>query len=308
MKLVITPGDPFGVGPEVTALAVKQLKQEGLCPTIVIIGDKNAFLKAAQSADLCRDSVQLTVPPDGPEPIEVRSIRMAVDMVSNDPKSALITGPINKKKLSEQGFQHPGHTDFLGELCGVKKPTMAFAGEGLPSVALVTVHLPLAQVADSITTDDVLHTISTAHRGLVEQLGIKNPRIAICGLNPHAGDGGLLGAEEGAQIAPAVQLGLEAGLNLVGPISAETVFTSPRRDEFDLIVAMYHDQGLVPLKAIAFGQTVNWTLGLPIIRVSVDHGTAYDIAWTGAAKPDSMIAAIHFAIKLITRRGSQIWS
>ena len=223
------------------------------------------------------------------------ALRVAVRACLDGRAHALVTGTIHKARLAARGFPHPGHTEFLGELCGVPGPVMAFVG-GSVRVALVTVHLPLRAVADALTTANVLHTIRTSAAALREHLGVPNPRIAVCGLNPHAGDDGLLGGEEKTVIAPACDAARAEGIEVWGPVSAETAFCEPERS--DLVVAMYHDQGLVPLKRVDFGRTVNWTLGLPIIRTSVDHGTADALVGTGRASPASMEAAITLALGL----------
>jgi 4-hydroxythreonine-4-phosphate dehydrogenase len=235
------------------------------------------------------------------EPVEVAAIRWAVGECLAGRADALVTGPIHKARLAARGFPHPGHTEFLAELCGVTDPVMAFTG-GSVRVALVTVHLPLRRVADAVTEARVLHTVRAAHRALVEQLRLERRKIAVCGLNPHAGDAGLLGTEDRDLIAPAVRTAAAEGIDAIGPVSAETAFLAMRRGDVDLVVAMYHDQGLAPLKAVDFGRSVQWTLGLPIVRVSVDHGTADDLVGTGQADPSSMIAAIRFAADLADKR------
>ncbi|MFT5685880.1 MAG: 4-hydroxythreonine-4-phosphate dehydrogenase, partial [Myxococcota bacterium] len=194
-----------------------------------------------------------------------------------------------------------GHTDFLGHLCGVGEPVMAFAGGAL-RVALVTHHLPLMQVGAALSVPVIQRVVRIADAALRNDLGLEVPRIAVCGLNPHAGERGLLGHEELETIGPACD-GLRAeGLSVIGPVSAETAFLTAQRGEIDLVVAMYHDQGLAPLKAVDFGRSVNWTLGLPILRTSVDHGTAEHLMGTGRAEAASMIAALTLAEQVLSRR------
>jgi 4-hydroxythreonine-4-phosphate dehydrogenase len=234
-------------------------------------------------------------PTPGPEPVEVRAIRDAVAACLSGQARGLITGPIHKARLAARGFHHAGHTEFLGELCGVEHPVMAFTG-GEFRVVLVTVHLALRAVADAVTVGAVTHTVQTAHHALRTRLGIAAPRLLVCGLNPHAGDGGVLGMEEIEVIAPAIRQLRAEGIDARGPVSAETAFADPAAS--DMIVAMYHDQGLAPLKRGDFGRSVNWTLGLPIVRTSVDHGTADALYGTGLARPDSMIAAVRLAERL----------
>jgi 4-hydroxythreonine-4-phosphate dehydrogenase len=298
--LVVTPGDPRGIGPEVAVRAL-----EGRSGATVLLGDVDAIrrfapmLRVAEGWDAVAGVCALDPSAFATgEPIEVAALREGVRACLAGRARALVTGPIHKARLAAQGFAHPGHTEFLGELCGVERPVMAFVG-GSVRVALVTVHVPLARVPAAVTRDAVLHVLRTADHALRTHLGISAPRLAVCGLNPHAGDGGLLGDEEITTIAPAVAAARSEGIDACGPVSAEAAFAHPEGS--DLIVAMYHDQGLVPLKRVDFGRSVNWTLGLPIVRTSVDHGTADDLVGTGRARPDSMVAALELADAL-TRR------
>lgn len=305
--IVITPGDPLGIGPEVVCRALV------LRPTFapLLVGDAAAIAAQADAVGLKLSRVsgplegtgpRLYEPNDAAEPIEVTSLRYSVDLIQKGQGSALVTGPINKEKLVRQGFPHRGHTEFLGELCGVDRPVMAFVG-GPVRVALVTTHIPISSISASITADRVLRTIQVAHDALFRDLSLSAPRIAVCGLNPHAGDGGVIGSEEALAISPAVKRAQDAGIDARGPMSAETVFRQALAGKYDMVVAMYHDQGLVPLKALGFGDSVNWTLGLPLIRTSVDHGTAYDIAGRNEADPSSMLAALDWAETLVNSRG-----
>lgn len=287
-RIVVTPGDPLGIGPEVAVRALARLDDRD----VVLAGDAAALHPWLERLGLDIDVVE----PEGDEPIEVRAIRWAVEACREGEAGALVTGPIHKAKLARQGFRWPGHTDFLGHLCGIERPVMAFVG-GKLRVALATVHVPLAEVPAALDIPTVEHTIRTAHRALVEQVGCPAPVLAVCGLNPHAGDEGLLGREEIDVIGPAVERCRADGIDARGPMSAESAFLPSA--SYDLIVAMYHDQGLVPLKALDFGRSVNWTLGLPIVRTSVDHGTAYDLVGTNTANPESMEAAIRWARELM---------
>lgn len=257
----------------------------------VLVGDRAAIEPWCERLSVDTPIVQ----PEGDGPIEVRSIAWAVAACLDGRADAMVTGPIHKAKLASEGFGWPGHTDYLGHLCGVESPVMAFLG-GQKRVALVTVHLPISAVPAALTVDAVVHTIRTADEALRRQVGLVEPVIAVCGLNPHAGDEGLLGREEVEVIEPAIARCRRLGIDARGPMSAETAFLPAV--ESDLIVAMYHDQGLVPLKAVDFGRTVNWTLGLPIVRTSVDHGTAYDRVGTDQVRADSMIAAVRWARQL----------
>jgi 4-hydroxythreonine-4-phosphate dehydrogenase len=302
--IVITPGDPQGIGPEVVCRAVAQ--RPGLAPLLVGEADAIDVQAKAVGLQITRvehpaegEGVRVYEPPSSREPIEVSSLRCAVELIQGRQASALVTGPINKEKLIRQGFSHRGHTEFLGELCGVSRPVMAFVG-GPVRVALVTTHIPISEVSSSLSIQGILWTIEATHHALLRDLGFSAPRIAVCGLNPHAGEGGVIGREELETIIPAVELAQGRGIHAVGPMSAETVFRRCLAGDFDMVVAMYHDQGLVPLKALGFGESVNWTLGLPLIRTSVDHGTAYDIAGRNQADPSSMLAALDWA-KILTK-------
>jgi 4-hydroxythreonine-4-phosphate dehydrogenase len=209
---------------------------------------------------------------------------------------AITTGPINKAALKAAGVPYIGHTELLADLIGEQRVTTMLATEGL-RVVHVTRHLPLSQVADRITKANVLETTRLTHSGL-RQMGIPHPRIAVAALNPHGGDEGLMGDEELVAIGPAVEAARAEGIAAAGPIPADSVFFRAIRGEFDVVVAMYHDQGHIPIKTHGFERSVTVTLGLPIVRTSVDHGTAFDIAWQGVASPESMVEAIRLAAQL----------
>jgi len=308
MRLLLTPGDPRGVGPEV---ALKALVGWAGLP-VVMVGDPEAVERARAILPAVPDVVRLSdvgaplkagvvglvEPPTGDEAVEVAALRLSVEALLAGLSGALVTGPIHKARLAATGFKYPGHTDFLGHLCGVPRPVMAFVGASV-RVALVTVHVPLRAVADALSVELIEHTLVTADRALRDQLGVREPRLLVCGLNPHAGDQGLLGSEEHTIIAPAVQRARAAGVHAEGPVSAETAFRIAQKGGTDMVIAMYHDQGLAPLKLVDFGRSVNWTLGLPMIRTSVDHGTADDIAGSGLADPSSMSAALGLAQRLV---------
>ena len=308
---VITPGDPLGVGPEIVARCLAARVRRDTLPLVTVVGDREGFVRSAREVGLAVEEVNrliglpgrvaLYAPPSDDEPVEVSAIREGAHACLDGRAAALVTGPINKAKLTRRGFTHTGHTTFLGALCGVDRPVMAFAG-GPVSVALVTVHLPVSEVPGAITKARIMHTVQVASDALRAQRGVAAPRIGLCGLNPHAGDGGLLGREEIEVIEPAARRLRESGLDVRGPMSSETAFVQAVDGALDLVVAMYHDQGLTPLKALAFGKTVNWTLGLPIVRTSVDHGTAYDLVGTGRARPDSLEAALSLAEELVARQ------
>lgn len=298
LPLIVTPGDPRGIGAEVAVRALSGLRRPVLC-----VGDPLALQQAAIDAGL--PAPPHLAPPAGEEPVEVRAIRHAVDLIRAGEAAGLVTGPIHKGRLVQRGFRFTGHTDLLGHLCGVPDPVMAFVG-GRVRVALVTVHLPLRRVPEALTATQIVHVLRTADRALRVDLGLRRPRLLVCGLNPHAGDDGALGDEEQQLIGPAVDEARREQIDARGPMSAEAAFVRALRDEGDMVVAMYHDQGLAPLKALDFGSSVNWTLGLPMLRTSVDHGTADDLAGTGRADPSSMVAALRLADQLASRR-SRPW-
>ena len=305
--LVVTPGDPRGIGPEVTAKALLARIEAGSPVDCVVVGDRAAFEREASKFGLAVEPVErirratsgvgVLDPGSVGEPVEVRAVRVAAGAVLAGEARGLVTGPIHKARLAARGFAYTGHTDFLGALCGVDRPVMAFTG-GKLMVALVTVHVPLRDVASRLTFDLVLHTLRACEAGLRDQLGIRTRRLGVCGLNPHAGDAGLLGREEIDIIGPAVEAARADGIDAMGPLSAETAFRRAAEGALDMVIAMYHDQGLAPLKLVDFGRSVNWTLGLPIVRTSVDHGTADDIAGMGIADPASMLAALRLAERL----------
>ncbi len=290
LPLVVTPGDPAGIGPEVTAKALQDF-DEG----VLVVGEAAALQRWAPHLEVLE--------PAPGEPVEVASIRLGVELCLRGEAAALVTGPIHKARLAARGFHHAGHTGFLGELTGAQ-PVMAFVGGSL-RVCLVTVHLPLSEVPGAITPEILDHTFWTAHQELKLRLRLDAPRLLVCGLNPHAGDSGLLGHEERTLIGPACERARSRGLDVRGPVSAELAFRMARDGQADMVVAMYHDQGLAPLKLVDFGRSVNWTMGLPILRTSVDHGTADDIAGQDVADPSSMLAALKLARLLIATPSSR---
>ena len=301
MRLVLTPG--MGIGPEVTARALSQMND---LPSVTVMGDaaeirsamNNAGVEFVERDEVCDCAGVCIVDTRASAlPAPVAAIDQAARACIDGHADAMVTGPIHKAKLIDQGFNYMGHTDMLGAICGVD-PVMAFVG-GAVRVALVTTHIPLSEVRGAITEDGVRHTIRTAHRALINDLGLSRPRLALCGLNPHAGESGQLGDCEEAILAPVARELRKDNIDVRGPISAETAFMEAVRGGFDMVIAMYHDQGLVPLKALSFGESVNWTIGLPIVRTSVDHGTAYDLVGTGMADPSSMAAAIRLAMEIV---------
>jgi len=220
----------------------------------------------------------------------------AVDDAQRGAVQAIATAPVNKEAFRLAGLPWAGHTDLLAHLTGARDVAMMFHSEAL-RVVLATVHIPLSEVPRALTAASLAATIALTAREL-PRFGIARPRIAVAGLNPHAGEHGLFGSEEDVAIRPAIEACRARGIDVDGPFPGDTVFVRARRGDFDVVVACYHDQGLIPVKLVAFGQAVNVTLGLPIIRTSVDHGTAFDIAGKGVADPESMIAAVLLAARL----------
>lgn len=315
--IAITMGDPAGIGPEV---ALKALSSERVrrAARPVIIGDlallrrlsEKLGLKSPPASNVINlSTLDLKKLGPGRPTIEssramVSYIQEAVKMAVNGYADAMVTGPINKESASLAGFKFPGHTEFIAHLTGVKDFSMMLGGDMI-KVVLVTIHEPIKKVPGLITLKNVLKTIKITDSSFKKFFGIKKPCIAVCGLNPHAGEGGLFGDEEIKIIAPAVNKARSAGINAIGPLPPDTVFFRMRKGEFDCAVCMYHDQGLIPLKLMHFENAVNVTLGLPIIRTSVDHGTAYGMAWKGKASAESMIAAVEMAASMAGKRLGQ---
>jgi 4-hydroxythreonine-4-phosphate dehydrogenase len=284
--VAITVGDPSGIGPEIAAAAAKDPRVLAVCQP-VLYGPT--------------DPAALAPFPCGV--VNPRSGREAYDLIvraAEDAKAgrvdAIATAPINKAAFAAAGLPWRGHTDLLAHLCGVRDEAMMFWSDTL-RVVLATVHIPLSEVPRTLTIDGLFGTIALTARSL-PRFGLAHPKLAVTGLNPHAGEDGLLGPEEQTVIGPAIAKARAEGIDVHGPFPADTLFVRAARGEFDAVVAMYHDQGLVPVKLVAFGKSVNVTLGLPIIRTSVDHGTAFDIARTGKADAGSMVEAILLAARL----------
>lgn len=292
--IVVTVG--MGIGPEV---CIKSL--ESFTVPTLLLAKRGTLVKALQNDE--KDwtylwkfpLVQVVELEDDVEPAEVQAIRMACQMCLSNQASAMVTGPINKAKLIEKGFSFPGHTGFLGHLCGVDRPVMAFSG-GKLQVVLITTHIPLMEVPSQLNTLDIIEVVRVAHEAWQERG--QTVRFGICGVNPHAGEEGQLGREEIDIIQPACDKLRQFGIDVTDVISSETAFLLARDNKIDVVVAMYHDQGLTPLKLVDFGQSVNWTLGLPIIRTSVDHGTADGIVGLNKANPASLQAAWALALEI----------
>ena len=288
-RVAITVGDPAGIGPEIAARAAADPRVLGSCDPMVYAPTEGAiFAPGVLSGDAGRVAYDI--------------ILRAVDDAQRGVVDAIATAPVNKEAFRLAGLPWHGHTDLLAHLTGSRHVAMMFYSEAL-RVVLATVHIPLADVSRALTRASLEATIDLTAREL-PRFGIAHPRIAVAGLNPHAGEHGLFGQEEDTAIRPAIAACRARGIDVSGPFPGDTVFVRARRGDFDVVVACYHDQGLIPVKLVAFGQAVNVTLGLPIVRTSVDHGTAFDIAGKGIADPESMIAAVLLAARLAgTGRG-----
>jgi 4-hydroxythreonine-4-phosphate dehydrogenase len=285
-RIAITEGDPAGIGPEIARRAAADARVLDVCdPVLYGAAPGAAFRLGVLSAEAGKAAYDAIV-------------RAAAD-AQRGSVAAIATAPINKEALRLAGFPWNGHTDLLAHLTGAKHVAMMFFSDEL-RVVLATVHVPLAEVPKLLTQKLVEDTIALTAREL-PRFGFPLPRIAVAGLNPHAGEHGLFGREEEIAMAPAIACCRAKGVDVSGPFPADTVFVRARKGEFDVVVACYHDQGLIPVKLVAFGRAVNVTLGLPIIRTSVDHGTAFDIAGNGVADAESMIAAVLLAAKLVRR-------
>lgn len=310
--IVLTCGDPAGVGPE---LAVKARLALGADVPFAWMGDPRHLPQGTAVAHIATPSEARRVPaavlpvlahdfaalaPHGQPVAEnaqgvIDVITRAVALTKSGAAGAICTAPIHKKALKDgANFAFPGHTEFLAHLAGVKTAVMMLAAPAL-RVVPVTIHIALDQVRETLTADLLRETILITHAALRRDFGLQNPRLAVAGLNPHAGEGGAMGREEITLIGPVLDALRDTGLNILGPMSADTMFHARARAGYDVAICMYHDQALIPIKTIDFDGGVNVTLGLPFIRTSPDHGTAYDIAGRGIARPDSMIAALRLA-------------
>jgi 4-hydroxythreonine-4-phosphate dehydrogenase len=321
-RLGITLGDPSGIGPEIAVKALASLPPAERS-RIAIVGNVDLVRRAdgVVGAGLAYDTATLDPAPgvvpvvhvatDGIDTLQdgkltpaggeaaYRYIERAVQLAQTGDIAVIVTAPLNKGALHAAGHHFDGHTELLATLTDTKQSWMLLAGPKL-SALHVSTHVSLKGATERATTQRVLDTIRTGHRHYVG-LGVARPRIAVAGLNPHCGEGGIFGTEEVERIDAAVAAAQAEGIDARGPIPGDTVFHRALRGEFDLVIAQYHDQGHIPTKLIAFDETVNVTLGLPIRRTSVDHGTAFDIAWTGKADATNMLAAIRYAQKMTGR-------
>jgi 4-hydroxythreonine-4-phosphate dehydrogenase len=320
--LAMTMGDPAGIGPELASAAWRRSSAP-----FVIFASPNALAGAAKRAGLTVPIIEtdpagarvafangLPVVPlknavhgapgrssTANAAATIESIERAVEAVRHGEARAVVTNPIAKAVLYEAGFKHPGHTEYLGELAKAwgqsSVPVMMIWSETL-AVVPVTIHIPLAEAPGALTAELIVKTARTVDRDLRARFGVARPRLAVAGLNPHAGEGGAMGREEITIIRPAIEVLKAEGLDIVGPFSVDTMFHPKARARYDAALTMYHDQGLIPVKTLAFDEGVNVTLGLPFVRTSPDHGVAFDIAGQGIANPASLVAAIRLADRL----------
>ena len=301
-------GDPNGIGPEIIVRALSSAEVQQIC-TAVVFADAEILDRAIGVT-----GVRIKYETDGDHYINVRDVKpgeidikagdASLKSIFNGVKSvlerstdAIVTAPISKEAIHIAGSEYPGHTEMLADLTGSQNVAMMFEGS-LFKVVLVTIHNALSEVPALLSQDKIYNIISLADKSLKQYFNIQYPRIAVCGLNPHAGEAGAFGSEEISLIKPAVSMALKDGINIDGPLPADTLFYHAVNGKWDLVISMYHDQGLIPFKMVNFEKGVNVTLGLPIIRTSPDHGTAFDISWNGIANPSSMIEAIKIAVKM----------
>jgi 4-hydroxythreonine-4-phosphate dehydrogenase len=328
--LALTLGEPAGIGLDIAIKAWASRRSSNI-PPFVFVGDHGALQRrgralaldiptasvaACEAAEFFPDALPCLkgAPPVSGEPgvidaadtaAVIRSIRDAVKLVQSGEAAAVVTNPIQKKALNAAGFEFPGHTEFLGALAAelfhqAVTPVMMLAGPEL-RVVPVTIHIPLAEVPRAVTTELIVTTGRIVAAELERRFGIAKPRVAIAGLNPHAGEEGMLGPEDAAIVRPAVEALVAAGIAATGPLAADTMFHAEARKTYDAALCMYHDQALIPIKTLAFDDAVNVTLGLPFVRTSPDHGTALSIAGTGKARAASLIAALKLAEALSQR-------
>lgn len=326
--IVITMGEPAGVGGEIALKAwLRRTDQE--IPPFFLLDDPRRLRRLATTLEWPVEFAEIDDPRDAgaafpdylpvlprplpspatpgtPDPANaravLRAIEEAVGLVQDGDAAALVTNPINKAVLYEAGFRHPGHTEFLAELAGADaRPVMMLACPGL-RVVPVTIHLPLRQAAESLNQEDIEQVARVTARALAEDFGLKQPQLVVAALNPHAGEGGAMGREEIKIIQPAIEALKREGLSILGPAPADTLFHERARASYDAAICMYHDQALIPLKTIDFRSGINITLGLPFVRTSPDHGTAFEIAGTGVADESSLVAAIREAAVMAERR------
>jgi len=328
LPIALTPGEPAGIGPDL----IIKIAQQNLSKNVVVIADKNLLVQRAKLLNLPLQVIdydplknllpmpsQLTVlhmplaqavipavPDVKNAKYVINTLQRAAQGCMQNEFSALVTGPVHKGVINQAGIKFSGHTEFFAELTQTAQVLMLLAAKQL-KVALATTHLPLRLVADAITPELLTSSLKILHQGLKQYFGIDDPKILVCGLNPHAGESGHIGHEEIDIIIPVLEkLRLSEQMQLIGPVPADTAFTKKQLQHVDAVLTMYHDQGLPVLKHVAFDHAVNITLGLPFIRTSVDHGTALELAGTGQAEVGSLLAAIEYAAELVNKRHATI--
>jgi 4-hydroxythreonine-4-phosphate dehydrogenase len=327
LPIAVTMGEPAGIAPDITLLAWRAMQaRPGIC--FFVIGDPHLLkaranllgldigIKVIESSSEAGEAFTGALPvlpqsvPKEPEPgridpanskAVIGAIKRAVELAVLGQVGAIVTNPIQKKVLYTQGFEYTGHTDYIAALIrstGLEaEPVMMLAAPGIRTVPL-TVHIPLRDVVRALTSESIIRQARVVNSDLKRYFGIASPRIAIAGLNPHAGEGGALGGEEQSTIDPAIETLKREGMNVEGPLPADSLFHPEARSRFDIVICMYHDQALIPVKTIGFHEGVNATLGLPIVRTSPDHGTALSLAGSGKANPLSLICAIELAASM----------
>ncbi len=328
--IVVTMGDPAGIGPEIIAKVIDSDELFSLCRPVVV-GDAGVMKKIIEEMHLSvavRSVSSLVDADPSPAKLDVLDLKLvdpvvhkwgtpdkssgnavvgyikkAVELCMGHEADAMVTAPISKEMMNAAGHHYAGHTELLADLTKTREYGMMFVGGGL-RVILATIHVALKDVPRHITTPGVLKTLRLAHKAM-RYFGFDTPRIGVAALNPHAGEGRLFGSEEWDVILPAVIKARDEGIHASDPLPADTLFYKARNNYYDIVVAMYHDQGLAPLKMLAFGNAVNVTVGLPIIRTSVDHGTAYDIAGKGCADPASLLEAVKLASKMAAHQRTE---
>ncbi len=327
--LALTMGEPAGIGAE-TALKAWQGRNGGT-PLFFLLDDPSRLRRLAEHLGLDIPIRDIDSPADAaplffsclpvlPHPLAVApiagqpdpananavqgAIEAAVRLVLSGKAAAVVTNPIDKRCLHAAGFPFPGHTEFLAALSATNSPAVMMLASPQLRVVPVTVHLSLDQAVKALNSRDIVETATVAEASLKRDFGISEPRLAVAGLNPHAGEGGIMGAEEGSIIEPAVASLRQRGIDVFGPVSPDALFTAQARQRYDAAICMYHDQALIPVKAIGFEETVNVTLGLPFVRTSPGHGTAFDIAGTGQASAASLVAALSMAAAMTRRRNA----
>ncbi|MEM6680606.1 MAG: 4-hydroxythreonine-4-phosphate dehydrogenase PdxA [Pseudomonadota bacterium] len=322
--LVISMGDPAGIGPEIVSAAWREMRAKAsrafayiADPATITGAPLECVTDIAQAPEIFADALPILdqplahaavsgQPSAANAPAVIAALETAAKLCSEGKASGMVTAPVAKQQLYEAGFEAPGQTEFLADLCKTARleTVMMLAGPSL-RVVPVTIHTALADVPRHVTKELIVARAATTHAALRADFDIKKPRLAVCGLNPHAGEHGAIGREEIETIEPAIAMLRARGIDITGPYPADSLFHAEARGRYDAVLAMYHDQGLVPFKTLHFYDGVNVTLGLPIVRTSPDHGTAFDIAGQGKADAQSMLAAINLAASIAERRAMQ---